>query len=247
MGTSKDFLYLETGTLPIRWIIPQRRINYLKHILSRSENELIRKVFMAQKEKPNHGDFIKLVESDLRLFELSYDEVASDTMSKSQLKKELRKRAEQLGFNELIKNTTTSSKTKILKYNHLRMQDYLKSELFSPNEVSILVALRSKCLKGIKGNFKNMHQMCQHCPLQCSKETPALDTQDHLLECSALGGSTADMEFIHASPVEQSFLTKEVSRLIKKREQMLESRDPSDCCRLPGATWTSAPSGEQQL
>ena len=33
--TPSEFLHLETGTLPIRFILSQRRINYLKHILSR--------------------------------------------------------------------------------------------------------------------------------------------------------------------------------------------------------------------
>ena len=50
-GTPKAFLHLETGTIPLRWVIAQRRINYLKHILSRTEDELIKKVLRAQKEK----------------------------------------------------------------------------------------------------------------------------------------------------------------------------------------------------
>ena len=43
--TPKEFLHLETGTIPLRWIIAQRRINYLKHILSRKDSELIKKVY----------------------------------------------------------------------------------------------------------------------------------------------------------------------------------------------------------
>ena len=187
-GTPTDFLYLETGTLPIRWIIPQRRINYLKHILSRNESELIRKVFTAQKANPNQGDFIKLVEADLKKFELTYDEVASMELSKMKLKKMLRRSAEKLCFYELCQNASTSSKTKMLRYDGLRMHDYLKSGLLSPEDMGIVVALRSKCLKGIRENFKGMNKVCQHCPLQCSEETQALDTQEHLLECPTLGG-----------------------------------------------------------
>ena len=32
--TPKEFLYLETGSTPIKWILTQRRVNYLKHILT---------------------------------------------------------------------------------------------------------------------------------------------------------------------------------------------------------------------
>ena len=65
-GTPKAFLYLETGTMALRWIIAQRRINYLKHILTRNEDELIKKVYKAQKGNPTKGDFAILVEKDLK-------------------------------------------------------------------------------------------------------------------------------------------------------------------------------------
>ena len=63
--TPTEFLHLETGTVPLRWIISQRRINYLRHILSRSNDELIKKVFLAQKEKYSKGDLAQLVEKNL--------------------------------------------------------------------------------------------------------------------------------------------------------------------------------------
>ena len=50
--TPTEFLHLETGTVPLRWVIAQKRFNYLRHILSRSHDELIKKVFLAQKEHP---------------------------------------------------------------------------------------------------------------------------------------------------------------------------------------------------
>ena len=59
--TPREFLHLETGTIQLRWIVAQRRIQYMKHILSRKGNELIKKVFLAQQENPTTGDFVKLV------------------------------------------------------------------------------------------------------------------------------------------------------------------------------------------
>ena len=49
---AKESLYLETGLLPIRYIIKKRRLNYLRHILSRNREELISKIYYAQKRKP---------------------------------------------------------------------------------------------------------------------------------------------------------------------------------------------------
>ena len=42
--TPKEFLYLETGAIPRKWILAQRRINFLKHILEKNEEELVNKV-----------------------------------------------------------------------------------------------------------------------------------------------------------------------------------------------------------
>ena len=49
--TSSTFLYLETGTLKIRYIIASRRITYLQNILKRDQDDLVRQYYMAQKEK----------------------------------------------------------------------------------------------------------------------------------------------------------------------------------------------------
>ena len=50
-------LYLETGMMPIRFILACRRVLYLQTILQRAPEELIRKVYEAQKEDPTAGDF----------------------------------------------------------------------------------------------------------------------------------------------------------------------------------------------
>ena len=48
--TPKEFLYLETGSVSIKWIIAQRRINFLKCLLEKDSDELLLKAFKAQKE-----------------------------------------------------------------------------------------------------------------------------------------------------------------------------------------------------
>ena len=50
--TPKEFLHFETGKISLRWIVTQRRINYLKPILTRDDDEVIKKVFTAQKRNP---------------------------------------------------------------------------------------------------------------------------------------------------------------------------------------------------
>ena len=56
-----EHLYLETACLPISYIIACRRMIYLKTILSRQDNELIRRVYNAQVSSSTPGDWSKLV------------------------------------------------------------------------------------------------------------------------------------------------------------------------------------------
>ena len=70
--TQKVFLHLELGTTPLRWILAQTRLNYLKHISSRDDSELIDKVCLAQKETLTQGYFFKFIEKDLKDLNITY-------------------------------------------------------------------------------------------------------------------------------------------------------------------------------
>ena len=234
-GTTSELLYLETGAVPIKWIIAEKRILYLKHILSRNENELIKKVYLAQKGSSSQGDFTKLVEKDLQLFGLTHDEVASESMTKPALKKEVHNTARRLAYAELFGNLQNGTKSKDLKYDKLEMQEYLTSETFKKADKEMLTRIRTRCVKSIKGNFPNLYNVCQHCPLECQSQEPQKDTQEHLFKCEKLGGvSTVDYEFIHAGVVDQHLVASEFSRRMTTRNQLLEGQEASQCCHLPG-------------
>lgn len=109
--TPKEFLYLETGVLPIKFVLAQRRINYLKHIVSRDEHELIKKVFNAQQVNPTRGDFVNLVNNDLQMMDLSYDEVTSNKMTKHELKARLKQCVQSVALSSLISKLKEHSKS----------------------------------------------------------------------------------------------------------------------------------------
>ena len=85
--TPIEFLYLETKAQPLTHIISTRRIMYLHHILQKQETELVKRVYKAQKESPTKGDFVKLVEMDLKMIDVKFDEEAIKAESKSSFKK----------------------------------------------------------------------------------------------------------------------------------------------------------------
>ena len=58
--TPIELLYLETGSIPIRFILMSRRLNFLHYILNEDENSLIYQFLMAQSKNPGKYDWVKL-------------------------------------------------------------------------------------------------------------------------------------------------------------------------------------------
>ena len=231
-GTPTEFLYLETGCVPIRWILAQRRINYLMHINSRKEEELVKKVLEAQKSNPVAGDFVKLVKEDLKNLSIKHN----DLIEIETTKKELRTLVRDVAFGKLAESSRRSTKMEHIRYTKLETQPYLSSISLDQDEQNMLTALRSRCVRGIRQNFKNMFKQCLHCPLKCNSEQPHEDTQEHVLTCSKLRGSAMDHVYVYSESMEQIEVAKQFTRLMRERIALLEEGDlPSTCC-LPGAS-----------
>ena len=70
ISTPKASLYLETGCVPIRYILKRKRIMFLHHILTRDSNALINRVFWAQVQNTGKGDWCQVVREDLDMLGL---------------------------------------------------------------------------------------------------------------------------------------------------------------------------------
>ena len=68
-----ESFYLETGKIPLKFVIKTRRITYLHHLLTRDKDEMLYKVFEAQLENPIKNDWITQVEDDLISFGIPID------------------------------------------------------------------------------------------------------------------------------------------------------------------------------
>ena len=64
--TPIHLMFLELGWLPLRFIIQSRRLNFLKCILNQKETSLVKQVFNEQKSHPKRGDWVKVVEKDMK-------------------------------------------------------------------------------------------------------------------------------------------------------------------------------------
>ena len=70
--TPKELLYLETGNIPVRFMLKSRRLNFLWYILNEEDDTLLNRFFIAQLNHPLKGDWVSQVKSDMNELDIDY-------------------------------------------------------------------------------------------------------------------------------------------------------------------------------
>ena len=135
---------------------------YLYHILHRSKNELIRKVYEAQKIDTVNDDWVQTVEKDMK--ELNIDIKDLNNLKKGKFKKKLKGKIVEFSFKYLKNIAKSQSKASLVSYKKLQVQNYLVSSKFSNKQKMILTGLRTRMID-VKDNFKNKYQSNLNCDL----------------------------------------------------------------------------------
>ena len=117
-----------------------------------------------------------------------------------------------------------------IKYNKLTTMRYLESPLFTQDESSLLLRLRTRCVNSIRNDFGGMY-FDKNCPVNTNCNT--LDTLQHLLVCQTVQESiNTPIIATHKSIYEDLFSEdifrqKEVTTLyqllLETRERILSS------------------------
>ena len=184
--TPIELLYLETGSIPIRFILMSRRVNFLHYILNEDENSLIYKFLMAQSKNPGKNDWVTTVNEDLKKLDIQLNFEGIRKTSKSSFKKLVKEKVRIKAFHYLTQLQSTHSKSKDLKYSELELQDYLKPDNnMTIKEKTFIFAARSRMIN-VSCNFKNGKSdlMCRKCKLE-------EEDQRHLLVCPKLSEQMA--------------------------------------------------------
>jgi hypothetical protein len=177
-----EMLYLETATIPIEYIIASRRINYLHTVVSRDNNELVRRVYDAQRKNPSKGDWCDMVNEDMNMIGLrvSVDEV--NRIPKQAFKKLVEKHVRSATFESLQKSKASHSKVKSMQHHEFKRQDYMDKKGFSPEQVAVLFNMRCNTINGFKMSFKSVYGSDTMCKLGCNED----DSIAHTFECEKI-------------------------------------------------------------
>jgi hypothetical protein len=230
------FYYLEYGTLMVRHKVMIKRLMFHHHILSREDNELVKKVYNKQKEHTTKGDWIETLREDFEFIGVIMDENLIKCTPKYQYKKFINTKVRDAAFRSYLKLPETSKKKmRGLEYKEFKMQPYMNTSVFSTHEINLLFSLRSKCYPA-KMNFKKLHRGDLKCIFKCDED----ESQFHIFqECqpikTKLGISIyPKLEDIYKSIIHQKNAVIIFTKIDLMRKQLKE-------CILPGGLVARAP------
>ena len=180
--TPLEFLYLEAGVMPIRFVITARRLIFHQTILKRNDTELTKRIYEEQKRNPSTGDFSELIKEDFKLIDKVQNDQMIRAISTHAYKSQIKSSVKHAAFKYLKQKLDTHTKVKHIQYNKLEIQQYMTSPLFTNSEVDMLHALRSRCTD-CRVNFKKKYI---HTNLKCLLCGIEDDDQQYILTCTVI-------------------------------------------------------------
>jgi hypothetical protein len=202
-------LYLESGQVPKQFVLASRRILYLQTILKRDATELTSKILKAQVEDPFKGDFCQLVDEDVQMIHLNMLHSEIQKISKNKLKKILKLRVRSTAFTYLQSMQEGKSKMERLKYHKLETISYMKSPLFSQGESSLLMSLRTRCVRGIRNDFPAMY-VDKYCPIDPT--CASIDNLEHVMFCTKLWEKIKDHNLVTHTVQFEDIYSKDITK-----------------------------------
>ena len=178
-----EFLFLETSTIPIDIILKSRRLNYLHIILNRSDNEVTKQIYAAQKSDPIKGDWAHIVGEDIEKVHLDIEEGQIVNIKKSAFKNIVKRKVKAAAFSVLKELQSSHIKISSIKFTSFETQPYLKSQVLRLDESSTLFNIRANTVNGFKACFPSINRNNLNCKLGC---LDCLDSLEHCMNCKFL-------------------------------------------------------------
>ena len=96
--TQYKHIYLELAVLPLTYVMSARRMIYWQTILKRPNEELIKIVYMCQRESPVPGDWCNLVKEDFQKISMHMTDVQIENMPETDYKRLIRNKTREAAF-----------------------------------------------------------------------------------------------------------------------------------------------------
>ena len=175
--TAIEAFHLETSTIPVRFLLMKKRLNYYWDILQLDESELVKKVYNGQRTFSVKNDWFLQIKSDLEVCDITLSESEIRGMKEHTIRKLIKEKISLISAQYLIKLRGKHSKSINLKYSD-KIQPYLRNEELSIQNKKLMFRIRNRLID-VKTNFKKKYNNNLECRLCSSPE----ESQSHLVEC----------------------------------------------------------------
>ena len=130
-------------------MLVKRQMMFLKTILTRKPDDLLKKTYEVQKLKPAKFDWSTIVQNDKTTYEIDVTDDEITKMSKKSFKKYVDKKVNKRAFEELfeskkskVKDLILITKSQLNQDYKLPMQQYLQTSELTTEAKKILFSLR---------------------------------------------------------------------------------------------------------
>ena len=209
MSTPNVFIFLEYGVLPLEHEIQRRRLTYLHHILNLKDTDPAKLAYsqgLRLSHEPNWANDIKKLRER---YGISVSDQEVSDMSKAKWKKIVVDRVKEVVFDDLQQELRASSKMKEVQYNQFSCQKYLQA--MDAVSVRKIARLRSRTFR-----CKANHRSSNSSNLGCRTGCPAVETQDHLLNCKNIQGDVAELDSSVVRKVDVDCYSGAVRELLRR-------------------------------
>ena len=170
---------------------------------------------LAQMEEPKKNDWVSSVYQDMDHLGIKMDCNEIESMKEDKFKQMCKERVQSMAFEFLQSKKGTHDKVMHIKYDSLKMAEYLR-----PNEFNISVKERQYIFQcrvsdiDVKANrsWKYEDTQCTAC-----KDSTVVETGRHVLECKVLLGRNDNLSYI---PDYNALFSKEIEEQIYTSRMM---------------------------
>ena len=103
VSTPTESFYIETNTMPLRFVVIARRLLFYWNIVNKPDSELIKQVYLAQKLMPSTNDWCQTIQQDLKQLNINYNENEIAQMKKQTFKTLVSRKIQELSHQFLYK------------------------------------------------------------------------------------------------------------------------------------------------
>ena len=147
--------------------------------MQKTDDELVTKVYNAQKLLPVKDDWIFTIKEDLEFLDIPFDEENIRRTKKETFKKLVNSKIREASHSSLLQDK--KGKLENLS-SHYGMKEYLSSDKLMLKDKQLLFNLRTRMFH-VKCNYRRMYEGNLLC-LLC--DTKSEETQEHLLLCPSI-------------------------------------------------------------